>query len=91
MVATWPREGGSSASLQVHLIEGPCLGARDFSVRVRKVCSLSGNSNYGGAVQSNDLYEESIVMQTPRREVTARRGFFVWITQHNWSCARPCR
>jgi RNA-directed DNA polymerase len=38
-----------------------------------------------------DLYVESIVMQTPRREVTARRGFFVWITQHNWSCARPCR
>jgi RNA-directed DNA polymerase len=36
-----------------------------------------------------DLYVESIVMQTRRREDAARRGFLVCITQHNGSCVQP--
>jgi RNA-directed DNA polymerase len=36
-----------------------------------------------------DLYVESMVMQTPRREDTARRGFLVCITQHNGTCVQP--
>ena len=36
-----------------------------------------------------ESYVESIVMQTPRREDTARRGFLVCITQHNGTCVQP--
>ncbi len=37
-----------------------------------------------------ERYAEWIVMQTPRREDAARRGFLVCITQHNGACFRPC-
>src|SRR6516164_2242402 len=37
-----------------------------------------------------DLYAECTVMRSPRREDTARRGFFVCITQHNGACVQPC-
>jgi RNA-directed DNA polymerase len=36
-----------------------------------------------------DLYAERTVMQSPRREDTARRGYLVCITQHNGACVQP--
>jgi hypothetical protein len=35
-------------------------------------------------------YAAPTIMRSWRREVTARRGFLIDLTPHNWSCARPC-
>jgi len=42
-----------------------------------------------GAFAEFERYVESMVMQSPRREEAARRGFLVCVTRHNWACAQP--
>ena len=35
-------------------------------------------------------YAQRTVMQSPQRDVAARRGFLAGLTPHIWACARPC-